>query len=800
MSSFTGLLKRGPSKSEKVQTPPRVVYGDLGSAYASIAQRGTPITPDFRSNAVGGVTSPAETNATWSPLQSPHSRISTSAPLLQDTVPYTICNSPLSEDLSIPNDLGAESLRPGQSIDPFTTSQNRDSINTLDFKKHVLDTHFNTTDNEVSRINEDAPKDGSRQITNVLSSNDYPELHEGQLEACAQLSGADQIIIGDTEPLNRSATIQSIPSRHGYGRLGTNADIRSVRGSHVDVQLSGDEHVQDIQWSPRPSSELHMLGKVKAHDNNPPIHGPPTSALPRTPQRTGFFRNGSVNDYSSPVGQASHSSQSYDNTRRLLDLSQPRVTGTFSQDSDLFEGLKKFAKEGSSSRGNSSKSFATFSIKEADGNTLTRPVSQTQFQQLESVISSRIRRSSQVNDTGLLHVGEISINFAGASNADIGPGSSQTTSSELRPDLDLAAVQPSLRTRNGTPPLLFRASIHLPKETDWETVGESNKTTSSIADYSDSVSDHPPKTLFSTEPGKLFERPIHPRYNHSWDLKQDLRNGGYVLTPIHKITGGVSFPNEHTIGLSSSPAARNYSHPTPLATNHDHPFASSAPQIRPSDSSMWISTAGEEAAGATKTPPVPSRNPYRRQRRISPVEEIELQTFCSDPIERVNTEPPTPSTSRTRLVNPFDDPVPTSPHRLARPANVVLADTITPPRRSAGMHRHGLREWVPLPHPVYSSPNRCSDVPHLSQRDPEPGPPMTYEQRVARHFLAVCALLPVLLPFYALGYLDFLMRIYTGGQITEFPTWEKRACWGLVAAWVFVALCIIPFATITNIH
>lgn len=77
---------------------------------------------------------------------------------------------------------------------------------------------------------------------------------------------------------------------------------------------------------------------------------------------------------------------------------------------------------------------------------------------------------------------------------------------------------------------------------------------------------------------------------------------------------------------------------------------------------------------------------------------------------------------------------------------------------------------------------------------------MTYEQRVARHFLAVCALLPVLLPFYAMGYLDFLMRIYTGGQIAEFPRWEKRACWGLLAAWAFVALCVIPFATIANIH
>ncbi|KAI4205158.1 MAG: hypothetical protein LQ346_001491 [Caloplaca aetnensis] len=786
MSSITGFLKGGRAKSEKGQTPPRVVYGDLGSAYASIAQRGSPSTPDLRRAASGGVTSPAETNATLSPIQSPQSGISPAAPLLQRT--DTIRASHLSRDLFIQNDFDAEVAQPGELVDPFTTTTDRESINTLTFKKRVLDTHFGVTADDVSGNIEDAAADRDHHIKSVLSANEYPELQKEQLEACAQLSGADHIVIEESQPLDRSATIQSIPTRHDYGQLSTNADIHSFRGSHVEVPSSGDEQTIDVQWSPRPSSELQTLKKIAPHSDNPARIPPPT-ALPRTPQRTGFFLNKSVNDRFSTVEQASSSSRSYGDTGRLLDLSSPRITGNAPQDPDFFQGLKRFAKEGSSSRGNSSKSFATFSIKEADGNILTRPISQGEFQQLDSAITSRLRHTSQVaTDNGLLHVGEISIDFPEASEVDAGPGSSQTaSSSEHQINMDLGTVQPPLRTRRGTP-LLFRAPTEAHKETDWETVRESHKTTSSVADYSDSASDRPPKSLLSTEPGNLLERPIHPRYNHSWDLKQDVRNGGYVLTPIHEVRGGVSFPNEHAV---------NYSHPIPLATIHDHPFASSPPPIRLSRSSTWMSTAAGEIPVAGNIPPIPSRNPYRRQRQVVPVEEIELQPFSSHRIPQVDPEHPTPSTSRTQLINPFDDPVPGSP---IRPASVVVADMISPPRMNARADRRGQREWVPVPHPVYGSASRGNDVPHLTRRDLEPGPPMTYEQRVARHFLAVCALLPVLLPLYAMGYLDFLMRIYTGGQITEFPRWEKRACWGLLAAWAFVALCVIPFVTIANIH
>lgn len=63
-SSIGGSFEH-PHLVLKAQTPPRVVYGGLGSTYASIAQKGTASTPDVGRAAGGAITSPAETDATW---------------------------------------------------------------------------------------------------------------------------------------------------------------------------------------------------------------------------------------------------------------------------------------------------------------------------------------------------------------------------------------------------------------------------------------------------------------------------------------------------------------------------------------------------------------------------------------------------------------------------------------------------------------------------------------------------------------------------------------------------------------
>ncbi|KAI4131927.1 MAG: hypothetical protein LQ338_001009 [Usnochroma carphineum] len=944
MSSVTGLFKRARSKSEKGQTPPKVVFGDLGSAYASITQKGTPSTPNLRGA--------AQQETTWSPVQSPQSEVSPSAPLLQHMSPDAIRLSHLSGDLFIPTDMGTGRSEPisGQAADPFSTSgQDRRSISTLGFKKQILDSHFGTTGGESTDPISGTDNKGSSQGTNLLSPSDYPELTEGQLEACSKLEGADGVDLDDTQPLDRCGTIQSLSTRHEYGQVGTNDDIRSLRGSHVKADDTEDEHqtrqsenaqqevVEEVEWSPRPSSELYMLETANVQGKHA-SGAPPTMALPETPKGKGALKYGELQNFSSPNEQVSHTPDSYGNTRKLLDLSLPQIPRAGSQRDDFFGDLLKFAREGQSS--SSSKSFATFSIKEANGNVLTRPVSQGEFQHLENAISSHLRRESQASNLaaggGLLHVGQISLDFPEGSDAGCGPGSSQTTSSsEFEPDVDYGAFQPALRTRNGTPPLLFGGSSASKRDADWETVGDSNMT-SSVADYSDTATRSPPKSLLSVNPNKVLKRPTHPRYNHSWDLQQDLRSGAYVLTPHHKVSGGISFPNNNGAPLSFD-GSRNYSHPTPLRANHSHPFASSAPHIASSQSaggqkrsqhidihntnrvigspgsSAWLSTTDaltshattsspkdHELPAAMKAPPLPTRNPFRRMRKFVSDEEIELQSIMGSrphlgrqslkktagydavadagaatsmarasgsagPSGRARLRSPhrraegkhcsgrhllslSPNnlteaeadeeqqgenvrgakeraSDQVKLLGPFgngqahlgafngasagdlsvssyattdDAPPSTSPAgseafqpdnaAVTPPADAILADTITPPRRHARRDRQ--RRYSPVSHPVYS---------HGADPEPIPEPiSVPYEQRLARRYLAICSFLPILLPLYASGALDFLMRHHTRGSVAGFPAWEKQACWGILVAWVVLALCVVPFAAFVH--
>lgn len=856
MSAVTGLFKRARSKSEKAQTPPKVVFGDLGSAYASITQKGTPSTPNLRRAAHDGVVSPAETNAPWSPVQASQSESSASAPLLQHTSPDAIRVSHLSGGLFLPRGFDAGLPKPNieHGFDPFSDSDHeRSSINTLDIKKRALDMHFGTLGDQDADPIPVSDKIGSPRETNLLSPSEYPELKEDQLEAFSKLAGADGVDMDGTQPLDRCATIQSVATRHEYGDIGTNDDIHSLRGSHVDVEDGEDERaighsgaqqqttVEEVQWSPRPSSELYALDKANVVRDRP-AGGPPAIALPATPKGKGITRNDELHGFSSPMEQASRSSESYGNTRGLLDLSLPQFPqASGEQTDDFFQDLVKFAKEGqsSSSRGASNKSFATFSIKDAEGNPITRPVTQGEFQTLENAIGSHLRRGSQASNMAagaeFRHVGQISLTFPEGPEAGVGPGSNQSaSSSDNESVVDFGAIQPALRTRNGTPPLLFGGSSRSKRETDWETVGDSNQTTSSVADYSDSASRSPPKSLLSVEPGKVLKRPAHPRYNHSWDLQQDVRSGAYVLTPKHKLTGGTSFPNHKAFPPLSAIGARNYSHPTPLKTGHSHPFASSAPQIGSSQSagirepdqpfdanktgkaigshgsSAWLSTTGPSTSGVAtsaaevqestplKAPPLPTRNPYRQLKKFVSEEGIELQTMNrSQP--RLRLPQNDSASDMVELLNPFDLPdhdqgtPPSTP--LTHPTDAVIADTITPPRRHNRADRRGPRQYLPVPHPVYGSYSRGADLPRLHPQDPNPTAPPTSEQRIARRYLTICGCVPVLLPLYASGYLDFVMRIHTRGAHRAFPRWERQAAWGILAAWIVVAVCVVPFST-----
>ncbi|KAL8735302.1 MAG: hypothetical protein Q9181_002842 [Wetmoreana brouardii] len=702
MSSITSFFKRPRSKSEKAGTPPKIVYGDLDAAYASIAQKSSPITPHERPGGQERISFPAETDVPWSPVQSPQSIASPSAPLLKHSSPDAIRASHLSGDLFLPEGFGSDRSKPhlGSAWDPFisrSTGQDQGSFTTLEFKKHVLDEYFDTDAGKDSKADSRVSQDSSRRETRLLSATDFPELGQAQLEACSKLSGVDQAESSRDNPLDRCGTIQSLSTRHEYGRVETNADIRSLYGARStgeDVEeetnhTAGNiadldfgfqrsasaqpEEIEEVEWSPRPSEELEAFQGSHAQDYKS-VGGAPSTMLPRTPKGKEVVRDYCNAYHSRASKEVSQSPESYGNTRKLLQLSVPQFPQTPLQGDDFFERLVKFAKEGqsSSSRGSSGKSFATFSIEESRGNIITRPVSQGEFQGVEQAISSHLRlRESQGHAEAasgdLVRVGQISLRFLDGSETDLYRAPSSQTVSSSRSDVDAGSshggVQPPVRTRNGTPPLLFGSLNQTKTETDWETVGDSNELSSSIADYSDSASRSPPKDPNLMAAGKVLRHPAHPRYNHSWDLQQDVRSGTYVLTPRYELSGGSSFPNRNAV--EPLPIPRNlapYAHPTPLTISHSHPFTSPPPQIalprsvgeheagqhinfnnigeplQSQGSSNWLSTAADSVSRAAtsftgarnslvapRVPPIPKKSPWRSVRKFVSGEQIELQ-------------------------------------------------------------------------------------------------------------------------------------------------------------------------------
>ncbi|KAL8783153.1 MAG: hypothetical protein Q9213_004845 [Squamulea squamosa] len=664
------MFKRSRSKSDKLTTPPKIVFGDLNSAYKSIAQKSSPNTPEEHNHVHRGPPDPVEMSSASSPVRPPQSKASPSTAFLHSRKADTIRISHLSGDLFLPRNLDSPEPNPKaqETWDPFNTSNHpRTSVTTLELKKNALDNYFGVTASispDTRQKQEQIPRE-----TRTLSASDYPELQNAQLQACSILSGAEKPDQKSDFNLERCATIQSVPTRHQYGRVNTNEDIRSIHGAH-ELNQDGKssepalrDEIQQVEWTPRSSEEVQAFANMQAQGPHP--GAPPSIALPETPLGKGAVRY-RIEDPSSPSEQISSSSASYGNTQRLLQVSLPQLPGTPVPRNNLYHQLVQFARDGqsSSSQGNSSMSFAEFSIEEANGVQITRPISQGEFQQLQRTISSHRRHESRMSDetsgNSLVRVGQISFRFPETSSeVDFGPGSSQTasTKSEVQVDWETGSVQVPLRTRNGTPPLLFGGLSRMKSENDWETVGESNELTESIADISDTASGSPLKSFPSLRPGQVLRHPAHPRYNHSWDLQQDVRSGAFVLTPRYvQLPGGNSFPNQNALEpLALRGGPNNYSHPTPLTGSHSHPFvappiaiapaevarlhefdqrmemANTQDQLQPQGSSAWLSTAGgsfsyapttvaggDNAKATAPVPPVPRKNPSRRwKQRVS---------------------------------------------------------------------------------------------------------------------------------------------------------------------------------------
>lgn len=101
------------------------------------------------------------------------------------------------------------------------------------------------------------------------------------------------------------------------------------------------------------------------------------------------------------------------------------------------------------------------------------------------------------------------------------------------------------------------------------------------------------------------------------------------------------------------------------------------------------------------------------------------------------------------------------------------------------------RLWKPTPHPLAHLGPR-EESPHLwhlhakSRR-------RSRQQVVSRYYLGVVFLfLPVLLPVYFLGGLDWVMRVHTGGMYRGMAGFEKKLAVLFFCVWILVGGAFVP--------
>ncbi|KAL8743562.1 MAG: hypothetical protein Q9190_004095 [Brigantiaea leucoxantha] len=424
-----------------------------------------------------------------------------------------------------------------------------------------------------------------------VRSDSITGLESGQLEAWEALSG----------------------NSPKYRTKFRDTSIAEASSYYEEDEHPGDENRKILEsldqwaWTPRPSSEqtsAHDSRLYKSHFMNRPPSAPlpchPTSdqELPRDLSNSGEETIGSFN--------------SYGNTRDLLGLPIAESSRNGLGGSSMLENLVNASGDYRNTpvRTDSSNSFAIVSFKDSDGSIRSVAVSEGDFQTLAREISNHVISPNRDVDTpNIVLAGELEISFSQNPNVE-GPGSSQSSSSSSSssqafqrfPGLH-SGPRESLRSRNGTPPLLFgatsRARVSRDLDTDWETTAESCDPSraftgvESLADLSDSSSQSPPiSSPFPTS--HVLMNTTHPRYNHSWSLHRDLRSGSLYLKPISPFATILQPPNALPTMVAQKPI--KYSHPTPLRYQHSHPFESEAPQIYSSKGDQSTDQISDQAA------------------------------------------------------------------------------------------------------------------------------------------------------------------------------------------------------------
>jgi len=273
-------------------------------------------------------------------------------------------------------------------------------------------------------------------------------------------------------------------------------------------------------------------------------------------------------------------------------------------------------------------SVARVALFTPDGLVGSRPLSEAEVTGFEERVIRQLRRPSNVSlvadhDDAIMDihgdvfhpVGRLSVDFDPQAvhdwplRGDTSRASTSTTYSEYHrrrfgyspwSEVEGAENLVTVRTRSGTPPLLYgsnvgeqlQTSLRMPVESDqdWETVGGLSRqetqgayfqsTVSSRADYSSASSEMRSRGL--PPGGQMLQQPPHPRYAQSWNMLRDIRTGRTILLPENDNESS-PLRNEN-IAVSPLMPRRlfsGYHHPSPLSERQNQLFNSSPRSLEP---------------------------------------------------------------------------------------------------------------------------------------------------------------------------------------------------------------------------
>ncbi|KAL8832776.1 MAG: hypothetical protein Q9191_000048 [Dirinaria sp. TL-2023a] len=532
---------RPRSVSESHETPSRAIFNDLSDAHATITRRQpsnwATLTPGWANDQPLSVG-----NAKSTPLAS----VARSSNLIvnhSSETPHQRLRHPASPEIP-ESEIGNKfpSLSPQGSHFPASgsrglrTEQHQSTAENSHRRSRSLDQLLNTPHLSTSKEN---------------VAHQLPQHVKGNLPQNSTVSDIYDSYIGEgiedaQEPRNLPENGGAVGNEPMHGM--------SNYASQSQTQLS------NFAWSPRGSLVDTETGM---HTNIAPYVGSPVRS--GGAERAHGHGHGHGMDYLDPI-EAS-----------IAPTRDPEVSPH-----DSFDSFEAYINEVENGRDFEDEQrrleaqCATVTLVSQPGPVRSRPMSQAEIMDLEHQIRRHLRSPSPLSNE---YVGESNVDPNTAFGASRSSSSTSFGTFHLRryghtveeairraePQIPYGGIE-TVRTRTGTPPLLFGSNA-IPdsrvfpvasSEHDWETEdGVSRHNTqvthvqggvSSFADYSSSSSEMRARGL--PPGGRVLQYPPHPRYLHTWNMMRDARTGQILFLPEDRAVTS-QFPYQNALTSSA---------------------------------------------------------------------------------------------------------------------------------------------------------------------------------------------------------------------------------------------------------